>query len=98
MISLGLVESEVAKVINNDEVKICSTSLEDDKKGEMVVLLIECSEEKFDYFVDLIKQSEMLAIYKPSKYILIKEIPLLGSGKVDYKEAKALAKSILENN
>ncbi|MBZ7991426.1 MULTISPECIES: acyl-[ACP]--phospholipid O-acyltransferase [unclassified Campylobacter] len=98
MISLGLVESEVAKVINNDEVKLCSTSLEDDKKGEMVVLLIECSEEKFDYFVDLIKQSEILAIYKPSKYILIKEIPLLGSGKVDYKEAKALAKSILENN
>lgn len=90
MISLGLVEEMVAKITG--DLKVCATSLEDSKKGELIALVIECDESEFNNLVDLIKQSEMLAIYKPSLYIHTNAMPILGSGKVDYSKVKALAK------
>lgn len=90
MISLGLVEEMVAKITG--DLKVCATSLEDSKKGELIALVIECDESEFNNLVDLIKQSEMLAIYKPSLYIHTNVMPILGSGKVDYSKVKALAK------
>ncbi|WP_439954018.1 hypothetical protein, partial [Campylobacter jejuni] len=35
------------------------------------------------------------AIFKPSRYLKVEKIPLLGSGKVDLKGAKELAKSLV---
>ena len=92
MISLGALEEELAKVLNTEIVKFCALSLEDDNKGEKIVLLIECQNEHFQGIIQAIKDSNIPALFKPSQYIQVKEIPLLGSGKVDFKRAKELAK------
>lgn len=97
MVSLGALEEEIAKFINTEVVKFCAVALEDDKKGEAVCLLIECQEQDFKGICEAIKNSTMPAIFKPSKYFKVEQIPLLGSGKVDLKGAKDLAKNLQEN-
>ncbi|MFQ6341950.1 acyl-[ACP]--phospholipid O-acyltransferase [Campylobacter sp. VTCC 70190] len=95
MVSLGSLEEELAKFIDTQIVKFCAVALEDEKKGERVVLLIECDEEYFQGVCEAIKGSDMPAIFKPSLYLKVEKIPLLGSGKVDLKGAKELAKTLL---
>lgn len=95
MISLGALEEEIAKFINTEIVKFCAVALEDEKKGEMVCLLIECQDQDFEGIVEAIKNSNMPTIFKPSKYFKVDQIPLLGSGKVDLKGAKDLAKTFV---
>ncbi|HEE9542578.1 TPA: acyl-[ACP]--phospholipid O-acyltransferase [Campylobacter coli] len=95
MISLGALEEEIAKFIDTNIVKFCTVALEDEKKGEQVALLIECDEEFFEGVCEAIKSSSMPAIFKPSRYLKVEKIPLLGSGKVDLKGAKELAKSLV---
>ncbi|WP_279176696.1 acyl-[ACP]--phospholipid O-acyltransferase [Campylobacter insulaenigrae] len=95
MISLGALEEEIAKFINTEIVKFCAVALEDEKKGEIIYLLIECQEQDFEGIIETIKNSNMPAIFKPSKYYKVDQIPLLGSGKVDLKGAKELAKTLI---
>lgn len=95
MISLGTLEEEIAKFINTDVVKFCAVALEDEKKGEQIILLIECNDEFFEGICEAIKNSNMPAILKPNRYFKVEKIPLLGSGKVDLKGAKELAKSLI---
>ncbi len=68
-----------------------AVAVTDPKKGEQIILLTDCS------FAD---RSDLLAWYKingaaelalPKKIIKIDEIPLLGTGKIDYVNAQRLA-------
>ena len=98
MISLSSVEEEIAKVFKlkdiSNEVKFCAVGLEDNKKGEKIVLLIESPEEHCVAAIDSIKKSDIIALKKPSEYFVVDKIPILGSGKVDLKSTKELAKEI----
>lgn len=93
MVSLGMVEEEIGKVVS-EESKFSVVAVEDSKKGEMVVALIQSDD--FEGCVEAIKNSNMPALFKPSKYFSVEQIPLLGSGKVDFKGSKALALELLE--
>lgn len=95
MISLGALEEEISKFIDTEVVKFCAVALEDEKKGEQVALLVECDGEFFEGVCEAIKNSKMSAILKPSRYLKVEKIPLLGSGKVDLKGAKELAKTLV---
>lgn len=70
------------------------TSLEDEKKGEQIALLIECNNEIFERVCEAIKNSNIPTLFKPRYYFQIEKIPLLGSGKVDLKKVKELAKNL----
>ncbi|KAA6228424.1 MULTISPECIES: acyl-[ACP]--phospholipid O-acyltransferase [unclassified Campylobacter] len=91
MISLTHLEEELAKIFNTDIVKFCATSLEDEKKGESIVLLIECEDEHFKGICDTIRSANLPAILKPTFYFKVESIPVLGSGKTDFKGVKELA-------
>lgn len=93
MISLGALEEEIAKFINTDIVKFCAVSIDDEKKGEQIVLLVECDDEHFNGVCEAIKNSALPALLKPNRYIKT-IIPLLGSGKIDLKKAKELPKNL----
>ncbi|TQR41925.1 acyl-[ACP]--phospholipid O-acyltransferase [Campylobacter sp. MIT 12-8780] len=95
MISLGALEEELAKIITNEEIRFVAVALEDEKKGESVVLLLECKQDELEGISEQIKNSNLPAIFKPSKILRVEKIPLLGSGKVDLKGAKELAKEKL---
>lgn len=103
MISLSSVEEEIATILKpynfSNEIKFCATSLEDSKKGEKIVLLIETkSDEIYNQTLEAIKKSNMAPLKKPSDYYKVEAIPVLGSGKVDLKSSKELAKNLASQN
>ncbi len=95
MISLGAIEEKISKLINFDETPFLDfmiTAIEDEKKGEKVVLLISNVDEAF---VSKLKE-EILNNFDnklmiPSNIKIVEEIPKLGNGKKDFKKAKELA-------
>lgn len=89
MISLGSVEGQIGKTLG-EEATFVATAISDDKKGEAVVLLIK-SELSLEEIEQRIKTAGIPAIMQPSRIFLVNEIPVLGTGKIDFKGAKTLA-------
>lgn len=94
MISLGAVEENIAKALG-DEAVFVATAVNDDKKGESIVLLVK-SELTVDEIQQRIKTLNIPPIMLPSDIFRVDDIPLLGSGKVDFKGAKTLAISLMK--
>lgn len=93
MISLGSVEENIAQVLS-DENQFVAIAVNDEKKGESVVLLVK-SPLSLEEINARIKSLNVPPIMLPSQVFLVDEIPLLGSGKVDFKGARKLAEEIL---
>ena len=93
MISLGAVEANLSQAIGEDAVFV-ATAVNDDKKGESVVLLVK-SELTISDIQQRIKTLNIPPIMLPSEIFLVDEIPLLGSGKIDFKRAKLLATELI---
>lgn len=89
MVSLGLVESEIRKILGEED-QIAISALSDEKKGEKLVLLLEGGME-IDELKEKIKSLEMNPLFVPSEYYKVEELPKLGTGKADFKGAKKLA-------
>ena len=94
MISLGSVEEKLSQVFD-EENQFVAVALSDDKKGESIVLLIK-SALSLDEINERIKGLNVPPIMLPSQVFLVDEIPMLGSGKVDFKGAKNLAMSLVK--
>jgi len=90
MISLGAVEQQIAAMVKDDQVEIAAIAIPEKRKGEQVVLLVEGK-----ITVETIKRkiaaSKMDNLMKPADIFKVKSIPKLGSGKIDYVEAKGVA-------
>jgi acyl-[acyl-carrier-protein]-phospholipid O-acyltransferase / long-chain-fatty-acid--[acyl-carrier-protein] ligase len=89
MISLTAVENKIYEICHKEEdLKLLTVNLPDEKKGERIVLLINKN-------IDNLKQKciefGMEPLWIPSEIKLVENIPLLGSGKVDFAGAKRLA-------
>lgn len=96
MISLGAVEEKISKIINladDSLVDFIVTSIEDEKKGEKIVLLISNVNEEF---VTNLKEKMIInfdnKLMIPQIIKIVDDIPKLGTGKKDFKAAKELAK------
>ena len=95
MVSLGLVESEIHKVLG-EHAQISLTSLPDIKKGEKLILLLE-GEMEIAVLQEKIKSLRLNPLYIPSKYYKVEELPRLGTGKADFNGAKTLALELEKN-
>ena len=94
MISLGAIEELISKFIESTDnlIDFLVTSLEDEKKGEKIILLISNANKEF---IQELKE-KILKIFDnklmiPSEIKIVEEIPKLGSGKKDFAKAKYLA-------
>jgi len=95
MVSLGLVEGEVAKILGeNDQIAIAA--LPDEKKGEKLVLLLE-GEMEIEALQEQIKALGLNPLFVPSEYYKVEELPKLGTGKADFKGSKKLAQELSES-
>ncbi len=92
MVSLGLVESEIVKVLSEAD-QIAVAALPDEKKGEKLVLLLE-GEMTLETLKAEIKTLEMNPLFVPSEYYKVEALPKLGTGKADFKGAKKLAQEL----
>ncbi len=95
MISLGAVEEKISKIVALGEdslVDFIVTSIEDEKKGEKIILLISNVNEDF---VTNLKEKMINSfdnkLMIPSTVKIVEDIPKLGTGKKDFKGAKELA-------
>ena len=89
MVSLGAIESTIATLLPED-VEVLTTALPDGKKGEKVVMLFTGTIER-DELKELIDQSDLKPLMRPSELIPVESIPKLGSGKNDFSQAKQIA-------
>ncbi len=95
MISLGAVEEGVSKIISEDEdsqIDFAATCVEDEKKGEKIVLLISnISKEELDILKQKILKNFDNKLMIPSLYYIVEDIPKLGTGKKDFNSVKKFA-------
>ena len=89
MISLGAIETAISSNLN-EEIEILATTIPDDKKGEKVVLLFNNSISE-ETLKDHIQQTELNPLMRPSSFVAVDEIPKLGSGKSDFRQARLVA-------
>ncbi len=92
MVSLGIVESQIAKVLGDDE-QVSVSALPDVKKGEKLILLLEGDMEIAE-LKEKIKTLEINPLFVPSEYFKVEVLPRLGTGKADFKGAKKVAKEL----
>ena len=95
MISLSAIEDKIANILDLPQdslVDFIVTNIEDDKKGEKIVLLISNVNEEFilklkEKFLKFFDNKLMI----PSSIKIVQEVPKLGTGKKDFSKAKLLA-------
>lgn len=88
MVSLTLIESIVNPLAPEDDHAV--VSIPDKKKGEKIILLTTSVELDRKKIMDEVKKRGHSELLAPSVVEVVNEIPLLGSGKIDYTRAKAL--------
>ncbi len=96
MISLGAAE----QLLRNGLVQqgytgdLVATSIEDKRKGEKLVVLLD-AEFNQKAINDYLKKAKANALMRPSSWLQVEEIPRLGAGKVDFTGVKKLANEML---
>ena len=94
MVSLGLVEGEIGKLLGEyDQISI--VAIPDIKKGEKLILLLEGQKEIAE-LKEEIKELGLNPLFIPSHYFKVDAVPKLGTGKADFKRAKSMALELCE--
>lgn len=90
------IEEKLLEVIKSIGHTVFVTSIEDDKKGEQLVVLHTDDAGDPDELRRIISDSDLPNLWRPrqDKYFKIDEIPTLGSGKLDLKQLKEMASAL----
>lgn len=84
MVSLTMVEQQISSLWPNYQHAVINIA--DPKKGEQLMLITTYSEAKREDILSYAKSIGMTELAVPKKMTIIEKMPLLGSGKIDYKE------------
>lgn len=87
MVSLTMVEQQINKLW--PEYQHAVVNIADAKKGEQIILVTTNPDAAREEIIAHAKQNQMAEIAIPRKIKIIKTMPLLGTGKVDYMAVKA---------
>ena len=93
MVSLAAIEALAADVWPDAISAV--TAIKDAKKGEATILLTDAPNASLEDFRALAKLRGMPELMIPAKVLVTEEMPVLGSGKVDYTALVALVESRL---
>lgn len=96
MVSLAIVEN-CASAIWPDSMHAAAT-LPDPRKGEQIILLSDTAEANRDDILAWCQNHGTPELAVPRKVFLVDEIPVLGTGKLDYGAIQKLAESLAEDN
>ena len=76
--------------MKNADVEVAATCLPDQRKGERIVLLATEGVTK-EVLQKALNDAKVNPLYHPAKVYSVKEIPKLGSGKIDFCATKKIA-------
>ena len=90
------VEETLHKLLDMQEQTFAVTSVPDEQKGERLIVLHTLMDGELEVLVDKLKDSDLPNLWrpKPTSFYRIAEIPVLGTGKMDLKMVKTLAKEM----
>jgi len=95
MISLVKVENILEKLLPED-VSCCVVEIPDDKKGSYIVATVTDEVNKTEILRKMLKELPIIAL--PRQFIVIKELPMMGTGKIDFRSVTRLVKEILSTS
>lgn len=99
MVALSPIENKLDHLLDEhteDENRNCAiVAIPDEQKGEQVVAFVACPNPDKQSLNTSLDALGVTKLSQPSHYIHINSIPLLPSGKVDYKKIKQLATEYL---
>lgn len=90
------IEEELYKLSGLSDPVFAVTGVADIKKGERLIVLYSLKQEKMSGIIQALQKSELppLWIPKPSDFIYVESIPVLGTGKLDLQGIKSLAEKL----
>lgn len=99
MIPHVAIEDKLTEQLDSIERVLFVSSAPDEKRGEQIIVLFTEKAGTAEDLTRMIHESDLPNLWKPRKdnYLLIDEIPTLGSGKVDQKHLKEIARTFVEN-
>lgn len=83
MISLAAVEEMLTSI--DPEFDYAAISIEDEKKGEQIILFTTNKNLKRDLISKICKEKQLSELYIPKVIISINELPVLATGKLNYR-------------
>jgi acyl-[acyl-carrier-protein]-phospholipid O-acyltransferase/long-chain-fatty-acid--[acyl-carrier-protein] ligase len=95
MISLVKVENILEKLLP-EGVSCCVVEIPDDKKGSYIVATVTEEVNKTEILRKMLKELPIIAL--PRQFIVIKELPMMGTGKIDFRSVTTLVKEILSTS
>ena len=84
------VEEAVRKALDDPELELMATTLPDERKGEQIVLLTVADINRSDLSHKMI-QGDCSSLMIPAVVYQVEQLPVLGSGKADFKQAREVA-------
>ena len=92
------IEEKFLQALDTIEQVVAVTSAPDEKKGEQLVVVHTKAAGDADKLSAIMKDSDLPNLWKPRKdnYVEIDEMPTLGSGKLDLKHLKVIARDFVE--
>jgi len=96
MVSHTKIEEEIQKAINDPERRVAVAGVPDENKGERLVVLHTLTDAEFEELLGKLGELELpnLWIPKPKAFYKVEQIPILGTGKMDLKAVKDLARKL----
>ncbi|SJL84183.1 acyl-[ACP]--phospholipid O-acyltransferase [Vibrio palustris] len=94
MVSLSAVEHAIKSMLNDSDLNLVAVNLPDEKKGEQIIVLTESTMPESE-MKQTLSQQGMDSLMQPSRIFHVDSVPVLGTGKMDFAGAKALAKEKL---
>jgi acyl-[acyl-carrier-protein]-phospholipid O-acyltransferase/long-chain-fatty-acid--[acyl-carrier-protein] ligase len=91
MISLTAVEGLLSKLWPNHTHAI--VAIPDEKKGEQLILLTENKDAQRQEITEYVRQQGLSELGLPKKIIYVDQVPVLGTGKIDYLTAQEIVEN-----
>ena len=93
MVPHGVIELALHEAANTEERLFAVTGIPDDRKGEIIAVLHTVDEEQIPDLLTKLVEAGLPNLYIPKKdyFLKVKEIPVLGTGKLNLKRVKDLA-------
>lgn len=92
MVSLVRVENILEKHVP-EGVSCCVVEVPDDKKGSYIVATVSAEVHKTEILRKMMKDLPTIAL--PRQFIVIKDLPMMSTGKIDFRSVTRLAQEIL---
>ena len=98
MVPHGRVEQALQDAAGEELQVFAVTAVPDERKGERLAVLHTLDESRIPEIIDNVRSSGLAQLFIPrnEQFVKVKELPVLGTGKLDLREVKRIAAEVLK--